>query len=402
MQKSFVFIFITVLIDVIGLGIIIPILPDLIMNLTNTDLATASKYSGWMAACYAVMLFVCAPIMGALSDQYGRRPILLISLFFFGLDYVLQGFAPSLSWLFVGRIIAGITGASFSTASAFISDLSTPDKKAQNFGIIGAAFGLGFIIGPMLGGILGNYGLRVPFFGSAILAGVNLIFGYFILPESLKKENRRVFDWRRANPIGTLQVLTKYSVLKSFLLILVLVYIAHYSLQSTWSFYTMYKFKWDHKMVGYSLAFVGLMMAIVQGGLTRIIIPRLGQNKSIYLGLVLASTGYLAYAFAPNGWSMYVIMIPFSISGISGPSIQGLIANQVPANGQGELQGGMTALMCLTSIIGPLIMTKLFNSCTEVNAFVFFPGAPFFMAFLLTGIALFLTVKLLSNPLNNN
>ena len=192
MQKSFVFIFITVLIDVIGLGIIIPILPDLIMNLTNTDLATASKYSGWMAACYAVMLFVCAPIMGALSDQYGRRPILLISLFFFGLDYVLQGFAPSLSWLFVGRIIAGITGASFSTASAFISDLSTPDKKAQNFGIIGAAFGLGFIIGPMLGGILGNYGLRVPFFGSAILAGVNLIFGYFILPESLKKENRRV------------------------------------------------------------------------------------------------------------------------------------------------------------------------------------------------------------------
>ena len=361
MKKAFVFIFLTVLIDVTGLGIIIPVMPDLIKHLTGGDLSEASFYSGWMSASYSVMLFVFAPVMGALSDQYGRRPVLLLSLLGFGLDYIIQGFAPNIVWLFAGRILAGITGASYTTAAAYISDMSEPEKKAQNFGLIGAAFGLGFIIGPLLGGVLGQFGFRVPFFGSAVLALANVVFGLFILPESLKPENRRDFSWKRANPIGTFKVLTKYSVLRSFILILFLVYLAHYSLQSTWAFYTMEKFKWDAVHVGYSLAFVGLMMAIVQGGLSRILIPKIGPVNSIYFGMAMAIFGYFAYAFAPSGIFMYLIMVPFSLSGIAGPSIQGLVANQVPPNAQGELQGGLTSLMSITAIFGPLLMTFLFN-----------------------------------------
>jgi len=406
MKRAFVFIFLTVLIDVTGLGIIIPVMPDLIKHLTGGDLSEASYYSGWMSASYSIMLFVCAPIMGALSDQYGRRPVLLLSLFGFGLDYIIQGFAPNIVWLFVGRILAGVTGASYSTAAAYISDMSEPEKKAQNFGLIGAAFGLGFIIGPLLGGVLGQFGFRVPFFGSAVLALANVVFGLFVLPESLNLANRRKFSWKRANPIGTFKVLTKYSVLRSFILILFLVYLAHYSLQATWAFYTMEKFKWDAVHVGYSLAFVGLMMAIVQGGLSRILIPKFGPVNSIYFGMSMAILGYLAYAFAPSGIYMYLIMVPFSLSGIAGPSIQGLVANQVPANAQGELQGGLTSLMSVTAIFGPLLMTFLFNYFTKTSSPIIFPGASFFMAFLLTSIALFLVItplkKIKSNLIAKN
>ena len=260
MKKAFIFIFITVLLDVIGLGIIIPILPELIMSITGKNLNEASSISGWLMSSYSIMLFLCAPIIGGISDQLGRRPVLLVTLLVFGLDYLIQGFAPTIEWLFIGRIIAGITGASFSVASSFIADLSEPDKKAQNFGLIGAAFGLGFIIGPLLGSLLGQYGPRVPFFASAFLALLNFTFGYFVLPESLSKENRRPFSILRANPFGTLKVLIKYPILKDFVLILFMVYLAHYSLQSTWSFYTIHKFKWDHTMIGYSLAFVALFL----------------------------------------------------------------------------------------------------------------------------------------------
>ena len=242
-KRALTFIFLAVLIDIIGLGIIIPVLPQLIQELSGKGLSESSKIAGWMGSSFSLMLFLFAPIMGGLSDRYGRRPVLLFSLFGFGLDYLLQGFAPSIAWLFVGRIFAGITGSSFSAAGSYIADVSTPEKKAQNFGLIGAAFGLGFIIGPAIGAILGNYGLRVPFFGSAFLALCNLCFGYFVLPESLKIENRRKFDFKRANPIGTLKVLFSYPILRSFIFTLFLVYIAHYALQSTWSFYGMEKFK---------------------------------------------------------------------------------------------------------------------------------------------------------------
>ncbi len=393
MNKAFVFIFLTVLIDVTGLGIIIPVLPELIKELTGSSLSDASSYAGWMAMTYSMMMFVFAPVMGGLSDQYGRRPVLLLSLFGFGLDYLLQGFAPNIFWLFTGRLLAGVTGASFSTAAAFISDLSTPEKKAQNFGMIGAAFGLGFIIGPLIGAFLGTMGTRAPFFGAAALAFANLVFGYFTLPESLKIENRRKFSWKRANPMGTFRVLGRYPVLRKFVVVLFFMYLAHYSLQATWPFYTMHKFSWGHREVGFSLAFVGLMMAIVQGGLTRILIPRLGPVRSIYIGMSIALVSYLSYAFASAGYQMYIIMFVFSISGIAGPSIQGMVANQVPADAQGELQGGLTALMSVTAIIGPLLMTQLFHLSTRPGQQFQFPGAPFFMAFLLVLVSLLLVRK---------
>jgi MFS transporter, DHA1 family, tetracycline resistance protein len=280
-SKALTFIFCTVLIDVTGLGIIIPVLPQLIQEISGLGLSKASQLAGFMGSSFSLMLFFFAPIMGGLSDRYGRRPVLLLSLFGFGLDYILQAFAPTIMWLFIGRVLAGITGSSFSVAASYIADVSEPDKRAQNFGLLGAAFGLGFIIGPAIGALLGQYGLRIPFFGAAFLAFCNLGFGYFVVPESLKLENRRPFDWKRANPFGTLRVLSQYPMLKGFILTLFLVYIAHYSLQSTWSFYTMEKFQWDAKMIGISLSVVGLMAAIVQGGLTRIIIPRIGHKKSI-------------------------------------------------------------------------------------------------------------------------
>ncbi|MDQ3141429.1 MAG: TCR/Tet family MFS transporter [Bacteroidota bacterium] len=396
MNKPLLFIFLTIFIDVTGLGIIIPVLPDLIRELTHSDLSTASKYAGWIAASFSVMMFICSPIMGGLSDRYGRRPVLLLSLLGFGLDYILQGLAQTIVWLFIGRLIAGMFGASYSTAAAYIADVSSADKKAQNFGLIGAAFGLGFILGPALGAVLGQYGLRIPFFGSAFLALLNLIFGFFVLPESLKLENRRAFDWKRANPVGTLKVLFRYPALSGFVIILFLTYVAHYSLQSTWSFYTMKKFSWDHTMVGYSLAFVGLMMAIVQGGLTRVIIPKLGNRRSIYTGMCFAIFGYLAYAFAPTSLSMFIIIIPFAMSGLASPAIQAIITNQVPANAQGELQGGLGSLLSLTAIVGPLLMTQVFNFFTRDQSPVYFPGAPFLLAFVLVSTATMLLVKPLS------
>ncbi|WP_075051499.1 TCR/Tet family MFS transporter [Hydrotalea sp.] len=386
-QAALGFIFITLLIDVTGFGIIIPVLPKLIEQLIHGNLSQASNYGGWLLFVYAVMQFIFAPILGNLSDRYGRRRILLFSLFGFGMDYLLQGFAPNIFWLFVGRFIAGITGGSFTTASAYIADISTPEKRAQNFGMIGAAFGLGFIIGPVLGGILGHYGPRVPFFAAAVLAFVNWLYGYFILPESLPAENRRKFEWKRANPLGSLVQLKKYPVISGLVFSITLLYIAGHAVQSCWSYYTMSKFGWDERMVGYSLGFIGLIVGIVQGVLIRSIIPRLGQEKSIYIGLSLYAVGFLLFAFASTTWMMFVFMIPYALGGIAGPSIQGIISNHVPPNEQGELQGALTSLMSATSIIGPLMMTHIFAYFTSSKAPVHFPGAAMLLGALLTFIS---------------
>lgn len=373
------FIFITMLIDVIGFGIIIPVLPKLIAELIEGDISEASQWGGLLMFSYAVMQFVFAPIIGALSDQYGRRPVLLASLFAFGLDFVLQGLAPTIGWLFAGRIIAGITGASFSTAGAYIADISEPEKRAQNFGLIGAAFGMGFIIGPVIGGFLGQYGARVPFFAAAGLAMLNFLYGFFILPESLKKENRRAFDWRRANPLGALTNLRRYPVVLSLAAALICLYIAGHANQSTWAYITMEKFKWDERMVGFSLGWVGLTVGIVQGILTRIIIPKLGQLRSVYVGFGLYALGFALFAFASQSWMMFAFMVPFALGGIAGPALQGIISNQVPPNEQGELQGTLTSLVSLTSIVGPLLMTYLFYYFTHDQAPIHFPGSPFLM-----------------------
>ena len=258
------FIFITLLIDFTGFGIIIPVLPKLIEQLTGGGLSQAAVYGGWLTISYSVMQFISAPVLGGLSDRFGRRPILLGSLFGLGLDYIFLAFAPSIFWLFVGRIVAGITGASFTTAQAYIADLSEPEKRAQNFGMVGAAFGIGFIVGPVLGGVFSQYGLRVPFMIAAGLSLVNWIYGYFILPESLKPENRRKFDWKRANPVGSILHIRKYPALGGLLLSLLLLYIAAHSVQSTWTYYTMLKFNWSEAWVGYSLGFVGIVVCLVQ------------------------------------------------------------------------------------------------------------------------------------------
>ena len=390
------FIFITILIDVIGFGIIIPVFPKLISEMIHGSISDASRYGGWLMFAYAITQFVCAPILGNLSDQYGRRPIILGSLFGFAIDYLFLALAPSIGWLFIGRILAGVTGSSFTTASAYIADISTPEKRAQNFGMVGAAFGLGFIIGPVLGGLLGQYGSRIPFFAAATLALVNGLYGYFILPESLTKENRRTFSWKRANPIGSLIQLKRYPVIMGLIGSLVCIYIAGHAAQSTWTFFTMEKFHWDEKMVGYSLGMVGLCVAIVQGGLIRFINPKLGQKRSIYWGLTLYIIGFILFAYATQSWMMFAILIPYCLGGIAGPSLQGIISNQVPANEQGELQGALTSLISLTLIVGPLLMTNLFAYFTSKDAPIYFPGAPFLAGAILTIVSLILALRALA------
>lgn len=378
------FIFVTLLIDITGIGIIIPVLPTLISELIGGTMSDAARYGGWLLFSYAFVQFLCAPIIGGLSDQYGRRPVLLASLFGFGLDYLFLAYAPTIGWLFVGRIIAGVMGASFTTGAAYIADVSTPEKRAQNFGLIGAAFGLGFIIGPVIGGLLGQYGSRVPFLAAAALSLLNWLYGYFILPESLKPENRRPFSWRRANPAGSLRHLRKFPVIAGLIISLVLLYVASHSVQSVWSYYTMEKFNWHEAQVGYSLGAVGLLSAIVQGGLIRVIIPKLGRERSVYVGLLLYSIGFTLFAFASKGWMMYVFMVPYILGGIAGPAIQGLISTEVPANEQGELQGGLTSLQSVTSIIGPPLMTGLFAYFTRHDTALYFPGAPLLLGAVLT------------------
>jgi DHA1 family tetracycline resistance protein-like MFS transporter len=370
------FIFITLLIDVTGWGIIIPVMPRLIQELSGGTLSEASRYGGWLISTYAVMQFLCAPVVGALSDRYGRRPVLLASLLGFGVDFLFMAFAPTLGWLFVGRLISGIMGASFTTAGAYIADVSPPEKRAQNFGLIGAAFGLGFIIGPVLGGLLGGMGTRVPFMVTAGLCLLNALYGFFILPESLPLQNRRPFTWRRANPLGTLRSLSRYTQLRGLLLALALLYVASHAIQGNWAYYTLEKFKWTEREVGLSLGVVGLCVGLVQGILIRKIIPALGQERSVYVGLGLYATGFVLYAFATQGWHMYAITVIYSMGGIAGPALQGIMSNTVPQNEQGELQGGFTSIASLSAIVGPYLMNSvLFATFTRAEAGVYFPGA---------------------------
>lgn len=374
------FIFFTLLIDVTGLGLIIPVLPKLIETLIgNDDISIASQWGGWLTFAYAIMQFIFAPVVGALSDQFGRRPVLLLSLLGFGIDYIFLSFAPTIGWLFVGRIIAGITGASFTTASAYIADISAPEDRSKNFGLIGAAFGLGFIIGPVIGGLLGSYGPRIPFMVAAGLSLVNALYGYFVLPESLAKENRRRFDWRRANPLGAFFQLRKYPSIGGLVVSLVLIYIAAHAVQSNWTFFSIEKFGWSEKIIGISLGMFGILIAIVQGGLIRVINPKLGNEKSVYVGLLLYALGLFLFAFASQSWMMFLFMVPYCLGGIAGPALQAIITGHVPSNEQGELQGVLTSLMSATSIIGPPIMTNLFAYYTKPSAPVHFPGVSFLL-----------------------
>jgi MFS transporter, DHA1 family, tetracycline resistance protein len=373
------FIFITLLIDITGWGLIIPVFPQLIQQLIHGNISKASQWGGWLGFAYAIMQFLFAPVLGNLSDRYGRRPVLLAALFGFGIDYLFLSFAPTIGWLFVGRVVAGITGASITTGMAYIADISTQEDRAKNFGLVGAAFGLGFIIGPAIGGLLAGFGPRVPFLVAAGLAFLNGLYGYFVLPESLPKEKRRKFEWKRANPLGSLLHLKKYPAIGGLIFSLFLVYIAAHAVQSNWTFFTIEKFGWSPKLIGISLAVIGALIAVIQGGLIRIVNPILGNEKSVYIGLGLYTLGLFLFAFASESWMMFVFLLPYCLGGIAGPALQAIMSNHVPANEQGELQGALTSLMSVTTIIGPPMMTNLFAYFTSPGALIHFSGAAFLL-----------------------
>jgi len=387
-NAALIVIFITLLIDCIGFGIIIPVTPKLISELIGGDISLASQYGGVLTFVYASMQFLFAPIMGGLSDRYGRRPVILLSVLGLGIDYLFLYFAPTYAWLVVGRLIAGIAGASFTPASAYIADISAPEKRAQNFGMIGAAFGLGFILGPVIGGIFAQFGTRVPFLVASAFSLLNLVIALFLLPESLPKTDRRKFELSRSNPLGIITHIKRFPMITGLLFGLFLLYLASHATQSTWTYYTMEKFKWTEKWVGYSLGFVGLSVAIVQGGLIRIIMPKLGKIKAIYTGLALYILSFTLYAFASESWMMFAIIVPYALAGITMSGMQGLISTQVPNNEQGEMQGLLASIMSISAIIGPVMMTNLFSYFTNKSAPIYFPGAPFMLGAILCAISL--------------
>jgi MFS transporter, DHA1 family, tetracycline resistance protein len=395
-QSAMGFIFITLLIDVMGWGLIIPVMADLIAELKHIPVNEASTYGALLLSVFAIMQFLFAPVIGNLSDRYGRRPILLIALLGFGIDYIVLALAPTYGWLFLGRVVAGLTGASFTTASAYIADISTDENRAKNFGLIGAAFGLGFVLGPALGGFLATWGIRAPFYAAAVLCLLNFLYGYFLLPESLDKEHRRPFEWRRANPFGSLKFLMKHPEIGELAICFFLIYLGAQSIQGNWNFFTIYRFNWTEKMVGISLAVVGVLVGAVQGGLTRVINPKIGDEKSIYIGLSLYTLGLILFAVATESWMMFAFLVPYCLGGICGPSLQSVISAHVASNQQGELQGALTSLMSVSTIIGPLIMNSSFSYFTSDRAPFHLPGVHFLIGAVCMLTSLILTYHVLS------
>ncbi len=393
-QKAAIgFIFITVLIDIIGLGIIIPVIPSLISELIGGTTSEAAVYGGWLMFVYAFFMFLFSPVLGGLGDKYGRRPVLLLALFGLAIDYILVAQAPTITWLFAARIVSGICGGSITTANAYIADITTPDKRAQNFGMLGAAFGLGFIVGPLIGGVLGEISTRLPFYAAAGLTFLNCLYGFFILPESLSKENRRNFDFKRANPVGTLLQLKNYPMIIGLLVALFFVYIGQHATHSTWAYFTGEKFGWSEAEIGYSLAFVGLMIGIVQGLVIRPVVKKIGQEKSVIIGLSFNAFGLIMIGLASEGWMIYLIMMPYALGGLAGPSLQGIMTSQVGSNEQGELQGGITSMISVTAIIGPLLMTSIFRYFTNPANEIYFPGAPFMLGTVLAIVSLMAAIS---------
>jgi DHA1 family tetracycline resistance protein-like MFS transporter len=391
-RYALTFIFMTMLIDTIGLGVIIPVSPGLIAMLTHEPVSGAARWGGWLFFAYALMQFVCAPIIGNLSDRFGRRPLLILSLAMLGVDYAITGFAPTIFWLFVGRTLSGMAGASFTTVNAYIADITPPEERAAKFGLVGAAFGLGFILGPALGGFVGeHFGLRAPFFVAAGLSFANALFGLVVLKESLAPQHRRKFEWRRANPLGSLKALSRFPKLLLLIAVLVLAQFAHDCLPSTWSYYTMLKFGWGPGQIAWSLVAIGVLMAFSFAVLPRLLVPRLGEANTVYFGIACSVAAYAGYAFAGAGWIFYAWMIPFALGSVGGPTLNAIMSHQVPANEQGELQGATSSVTSLTSVVAMWAMPTLFAWFTGPTAPVYFPGAAFFAAALCEagGLALF-------------
>lgn len=392
-KHALAFIFLTVLIDTIGFGIIMPVMPQLIVELTGETVARATFIGGALLVTYAVLQFLCGPIMGNLSDRFGRRPVLLVSLAAFALDYMLMGFAPTIGWLFLGRAIAGVAGAVYSPAMAYIADVSPPEKRAQGFGLVGAAFGLGFIIGPAIGGLLGELGPRAPFFAAAALGALNFVYGLFVLPESLPAEQRRKFEWTRANPLGALMALRRYPAVVAIAGAVFLWQLSHQVYPATWSFFATIRFGWTASEIGLSLAFVGVLMAFTQGYLTGRIVPRIGEHRAVLIGVGSGLVSLLALAFATQTWAAYAALLMGMLQGLAYPSMNAIMSKQVGADQQGELQGAIASMMSLTTILGPLVMTQTLGRFSQATAPIYFPGAAFLLAAALALLALAIVLR---------
>ncbi len=390
-QKAAVFfILITVMLDVLSFGIIIPVLPKLVENFMSGDTAQAAAIYGFMGMAWALMQLVCSPIQGALSDRFGRRPVVLLSNFGLGLDYILMALAPDITWLFAGRVISGIASSSFSTAGAYIADITPPERRAAGFGLIGAAFGLGFVLGPAVGGLLGASDPRLPFWGAAATSLVNACYGFFVLPESLPRDKRMSFSWKRANPIGSLVLLRSHHELFSLAAVAFLGYLAHAVLPSTAVLYVGYRYGWGSTAVGFMLAAAGINAIIVQGLLMKPLTARFGERNTLLAGLCCGAIGFCVYGFATDGW-IYCAGIPImAFWGLAGPSAQGLMTNRVSASEQGQLQGAIAGLSGIASLIGPGLFTQTFALFIGPRSGWHLPGAPFLLAslLLLLGMAL--------------
>ena len=382
-NRAVAFIFVTVLLNSVGFGIVMPVLPELIVDVTGDPLHEAARHGGWLFFVYALMQFFFSPLAGNLSDRFGRRPVLLVSLFVFGLDYLIMGFAPTLAWLYVGRLVAGMSATSFAIANACVADLFPPEKRAQNFGLMGAAFGVGFILGPVIGGFLGEFGPRTPFFATAAIAFANVAFGWLAVPETLAPENRRSFHAGRANPLGAFRQMAHLPLVVGILAAYFLYMLAQNSLPVTWAFFSMERYAWGPREVGFSLGAVGVCMLIVQGFVIRRAIPAWGAERVAAVGLVLAALSFVGYALlSPVGWMLYVWIVVGSGSGLVMPALTGVMSRHVAPDAQGELQGAIGSVASATSVVSPIVMTQLFAYFTSPAAPVYFPGA----AFALSGV----------------
>lgn len=381
----------TICIDSIGLGIIIPSLPKLIAELTHLTVAESSKYSLPVVIAYAGAQFLFSPLIGNLSDRFGRRPIILMSLLGLGIDFIFMYFAPDLTWLIIGRLLSGMFGASFTTAAAYIADISTDETRAQNFGMIGAAFGIGFIIGPAIGGLVAEFGLRTPFLIAAFFSVANFVLALFLLKESLPESERRVFSWKRANPVGALIQVVKFPKYRGLFLVTFLVMLSNMSLHSIWNYYAIAKFDWDLSLLGLSLAAVGVCFGLVQAVFAGKLVNHYGNEKASKIGLILSIVSFIGFGLIPYGWMLFLIIIPYAFSGIFDPAIRSLVSGEVPANEQGELQGIFTSLMSLAEIAGPSAMIIIFYQTAKYGKeYPIAYGSAFFVSALIGVVALLL------------
>ncbi|WP_347827298.1 MFS transporter [uncultured Planktomarina sp.] len=391
-RLAFTFIIITLTIDAMGIGLIIPVMPDLLQQIEGGDLGNAAIWGGILATVFAVMQFIFGPTIGSLSDRFGRRPVLLVSLVIIAVDFIVMGLAHSIWLLVFTRIIGGIAAATQATAAAFISDISTPENRSANFGFLGATFGVGFVLGPLMGGLLGEVGLRVPFFAAAALATLNLILGYFVLPETVTDQTRRPFDIKRANPLGALTQIRLIPGLSRFLLVFFLYEFAFYVYPAVWVYYAKAQFGWDSGMLGVSLASFGISVAVVEGILIRRILPWLGERRTIVLGFIFSIGIFVVLGFLTSGfWAL--LLAPISALGsVVIPAMRGIFANKAEANQQGEIQGIVSSTQSLAVIFAPLVLTYVFYASTRPDGPIFLPGAPFLLAAAIVGLTLTLFV----------